>query len=73
MLFWQRTHQDDKRYDLVRQWVSQKEKQMSEDLQERVLDIKREYVLDLVAEVARKSNIHDRNMIHALQESMLKL
>jgi ribosomal protein L29 len=52
--------------------MAQKEKQMKEDLQEQILNIKRYYVNARVDEAARSSKLKDQDLISAVRREVLK-
>lgn len=76
VLFWLRTHRGDNNYDIVQQWAAQKEKQLREEFNEQVLDIKRDYVNAVVDEVVRKSKLSklsDREMIEEIRTKLFEV
>lgn len=75
VLLWQRTHLGHKDHERVQQWIDQKQKQIKEDTDEKLLDIRTEYVNTIVDEVARKSGfnkVSDSGLIDGIREAVFK-
>lgn len=75
VLFWLRTHSGHKNYELVEQWVELKRKQIQEDTQRAVVEIKREYVIDKVNDLIRRTKVlrDDKELSATIRAEVLKL
>jgi len=73
VLFWLRTHPGDERYNLVEQWVEQKEKQIEDDVRERRINAKRDEISAVVDRAARESKLRDRELIEIVRTEVLKI